>query len=132
MEPLGRFRSHIAGGTWLAFFALACQLILTFGHTHFDNGGVTGSASPAIPLPEVSSSTAAPAKRPPQGLAQDFCAVCSNLALAQTLVLPASPRWVTPVAISASLPLVIAAVAVASKDRLHFRARGPPVPGPAI
>lgn len=126
MQPLGWFRSNNAGGTWLAFFALACQLVLTFGHVHFARVGVlsAGFASTASPATDSASTPASPAR--PDGLAQDFCAVCSNIALANTLLLPEQPHSVTPVSISACLPPPPAAVGVASQNHFHFGARGPP------
>src|SRR5258708_30954756 len=83
------FRSNRGGVAWLAFFALACQLVLSFGHVHagkFSGGSAawaaaeTGNASAVVP-------PSSPQKKP-TGLAADFCAICSNVNLANTLILP--------------------------------------------
>jgi hypothetical protein len=128
MQPLRWFRSNNGGGAWLAFFALACQLVLTFGHVHFAGGGVTSAAlaSPAHPVVDGASVPTGPAQQPPSGLAQDFCAVCNNIALVNTLILPASPDSCSPVLIAAGLRRPPAAARPASHNHFHFSARGPP------
>jgi hypothetical protein len=128
MQPLRWFRSNNGGGAWLAFFALACQLVLTFGHVHFAGGGVTSAAlaSPAHPVVDGASVPTGPAQQPPSGLAQDFCAVCNNIGLANTLVPPAPPEFVTPVSNAADLRRLPAAVELSSQHHFHFSARGPP------
>jgi hypothetical protein len=128
MQPLGWFRSNNGGGAWLAFFALACQLVLTFGHVHFASVGFisAGFAGPANPAVGGASPPTSPVQQPPGGLAQDFCAVCGTIALANTLLLPALPHSVSPVSISADLRWLPAAVELASQNRFHFSARGPP------
>src|SRR6266478_6202160 len=83
------FRSNGGGVAWAAFFALACQLLLSFGHVHvgkFSGGSAawaaaeSGNAAADVP-------PSSPQKKP-IGLAGDFCAFCSNISLANTLVLP--------------------------------------------
>src|SRR5262249_7205628 len=104
-RPLDWFRSNSGGGTWLAFFALACQLVFTFGHVHLAGVGaisVTFAAS-ANPAADGLSGPTAPVRPAPVGLAQDFCAVCNNIALTNTLVLPAAPASISPVSIASDL-----------------------------
>jgi hypothetical protein len=128
MQPLGWFRSNNGGGVWLAFFALACQLVLTFGHVHYAGAGtisvtLAGAANPALDGTPDPGSPAQPAQ---PGLAQDFCAVCNNIGLASTLALPAPPELVWPVSIDTALQKLPAAVELASLHHFHFSARGPP------
>jgi hypothetical protein len=134
MQPLCWFRSNKGGGAWLAFFALACQLVLTFGHVHFAGSSIisaalAGSATAAIE--GAAPAPASPEQQQPAGLTTDFCAVCSNIALANALVVPASPCTGAPVS-SASDPLSLPATAgLPSLDHFHFSARGPPAPDAA-
>src|SRR5713226_10045439 len=93
-RPMGWFRSNSGKFAWVAFFALACQFALTFGHLHLSNIGVISAALTA-PADSTHGSTGAPSSPAPQTptpVAQDFCAVCNNINLANTLLLPVSPR----------------------------------------
>ncbi len=127
-RPMGWFRSNSGKFAWVAFFALACQFALTFGHLHLSNVGVISAALTAS-ADSTNDSTGAPsppAPQPPTRLAQDFCAVCNNISLANTLVLPVSPAPVSPTSIIRDLSWSLAWPALASSDRLCFNARGPP------
>ena len=115
---------------WLAFFALACQLALTFGHIHFGNvvfisDGFAISADSANGSAGAQSS---PARKVPAGLARDFCAVCNNISIANTLVLPILPAAIPSISIVQNLQWSLAIIEVASHDQFHFNARGPPTP----
>ena len=127
-RPMGWFRSNSGKFAWVAFFALACQFALTFGHLHLSNVGVisavlTASADSANGPTGAPSS---PAPQTPTRLAQDFCAVCNSISLANTLVLPVSPAPISPTAIIRDLWWSLARPALASNDRFPFNARGPP------
>jgi len=91
---MGWLRLNSGKFDWVAFFALACQFALTFGHLHLGNVGVISAALTASAGSANGSTGApfAPAPQTPTRLAQDFCAVCNNISLANTLVLPISPR----------------------------------------
>ena len=70
-QPLGWFRSNNGKFVWLAFFALACQFVFTFGHVHFANVSVI-SAAPVSSAQAVNNSADAPtspAQQTPTGLA---------------------------------------------------------------
>jgi len=113
------FRSKV--GWWCALLALAVQLVLPFGHIHWN-----GSASAPLQLLTANSSAlsdipVAPAS--PAGLAVDACAVCALAGLAgppaapPTLSLP-TPR-VAPLHVSIALP-------PAAKPHRLFQSRAPP------
>src|SRR5207244_13058267 len=83
------FRSNRGGVAWLAFFALACQLLLSFGHVHV---GKFSGGSAAWAAAETGKDAAAdvPASSPqknPIGLAGDFCGIFADIRLAHTFVL---------------------------------------------
>jgi hypothetical protein len=125
---MGWLRSNSVKFAWMAFFALACQFALTFGHLHLGNIGVISAALKA-PTDSTNGSTGAPSSTAPQAptrVAQDFCAVCNNISLANTLVLPVSPAPISPTAIIRDLWWSLARPALASSDRFPFNARGPP------
>jgi hypothetical protein len=122
------FRSNGGRVAWLAIFALACQFVLTFGHIH---SGSVGAISAALPISADASDGSAdappsPAQKVPTGLAQDFCAVCNHIGLANALVLPASPATIPPISFIRKLQWPLVAIGFASRDHLHFNARGPP------
>jgi hypothetical protein len=125
---MGWFRSKRGKFAWLAFFALACQFALTFGHIHLGNirvisAALTASADSA----DVSTGgQSSPAQQTPTRLAQDFCAVCSNISLASTLVVPVSPTPVPPTPITRHMRWPLVTVGFASSGHFHFNARGPP------
>jgi len=113
--------------TWLAFFALACQLFLSFGHVHvgkFSGGSAawaaaeTGDASAGVP-------PSSPQKNP-AGLAGDFCAICANISLAGALILPILALILAPRLFTEVLQWSAAASDPNSFDHLPFNARGPP------
>jgi hypothetical protein len=123
---MGWLRSNSGKFAWVAFFALACQFALTFGHLHLSNIGVISAALTA-PADSTNGSTGAPSPPAPQTrVAQDFCAVCNNISLANTLVLPVSAAPFAPTAIIQDLRWSSARPVLASSDRFPFNARGPP------
>jgi len=121
------FRSNRCGVMWLALFALACQLVLAFGHVHPgktagypDAWAVAAKADHAASLTSPSHRTNSPR------LVDDFCAICASINLASTLVMPASPAVLPPNPFVRDLSWSFAAVEPTSFDHLLFNARGPP------
>jgi hypothetical protein len=128
---MGWFRTKQVAIAWVALFALACQLVLSYGHVHsgtfssgkFSAGLVTlalaaeGAQSSADPL--------VPPQKSPTGF-PDFCAICASIGLAGTLLVPESPVIAAPTPSIQILPWSLAAVEPASFDHLLFNARGPP------
>jgi hypothetical protein len=112
---------------WLAFFALACQLLLSFGHVHV--GKFSGGSAAWAAAESADASADVPPSSPqqkPTGLAGDFCAICANISLANTLVLPILAFILAPRLFTEILPWSVAASEPASFDHLSFSARGPP------
>jgi hypothetical protein len=114
--------------TWLAFFALACQLVLAFGHVHPGMArGYPGSWTVATFTGDNLASLTSPSDHGnPAGLGDDFCAICANISLANTLVLPTSPAVVPPNPFVLDLSWSFAAIEPASSDHVLFNARAPP------
>jgi len=128
MRPLGWFRSNAGRAAWLAFFALACQFEFTFGHIHL---GSVSAISAALAASADAGGSAAdaqfwPARKAPPGVPRDFCAVCSNISLANTLALPAAPAIVPPIPVVQYVLWPLARVRPASRGGIPFNARAPP------
>ena len=120
------FRTNRGLAAWLAFFALACQLSFSFGHIHIVQFGV-----PAAPI--AAQTTDAAADSPPQpqnspgGLSTDFCAVCANISLAGSLILPVILALVlAPGLFTNILRWPLAVCDPAAFAHRPFSARGPP------
>jgi hypothetical protein len=124
---MGWFRSNRSLVTWLAFFALACQLLLSFGHVHVGkfSGGAAEWAAAQTGNASSDLSSSSPQKNP-TGLAGDFCAICANINLAGTVVLPILAIILIPGLFTDILHRSLAASESVSFDHLPFSARGPP------
>ena len=114
--------------TWLALFALACQLALTFGHVHLDRPGAQPDIVAAARSGDAHATAPASSlpTKPESGIG-DLCAVCASIGLASTLLLPAAPalaRSGSCLYISLPAPAVLEP---ASCGHVLFDARGPPL-----
>jgi hypothetical protein len=125
---MGWFRSNGGSVAWLAFFALACHLFLSFGHVHL--GKLNGGSAAWVAADDAGgSSTDVPPTSPqntPTGLTGDFCAICANISLANTLFLPILAVILAPSLFTEATQRSLAASEPASFDHVPFNARGPP------
>jgi hypothetical protein len=124
---MGWFRSNRGVVAWLAFFALACQLVLSFDHVHAGQfgGGSTAWAAAGTGDGSANGPPSSPQNQP-IGLAGDFCAICANISLANTLILPILAIILALRLLTEILPWSLAASEPASFDHRPFSARGPP------
>ncbi len=122
------FRTNRGVATWLAFFALACQLAFSFGHVHI---GKVGAGSPgwAAAQPENGSAgSSPPSPQKNQAIpAGDFCAICANVGLAGTLLLPVLALILAPGSSTKVRRWSLSAGRPTLLDQLPFNARGPPL-----
>jgi hypothetical protein len=124
---MGWFRSNRGAGAWVALFALACQLVLSFGHVHASTFGGGSLAPAAVDTGDVrADGPPASPEKSPIGLAGDFCAICANINLAGTLILPILAIVLAPRLFTEILPWSLAASEPTSFDHRPFSARGPP------
>jgi Protein of unknown function (DUF2946) len=126
---MGWFRSRSRLGSWLALFALAFQLAVSFGHVHLD--GVRGFGHPPVvaSVPAAIDATAAldPAGKDKPALADDYCAVCALIHLAGALVPAEVPSLPLPNFLG-RLPLAAAIdFDLTQPRRARFQARAPPI-----
>lgn len=127
---MGWFRSHSRLGSWLALFALAFQLALSFGHVHLD-GGVRGfghsSALASVPAATDAIAALDPAGQEKPVLGHDYCSVCALIHLAGASVPAEAPSLPLPI-LFARLPFGAAIdFALTEPQRARFQARAPPI-----
>jgi hypothetical protein len=119
---MGWFRSSRGGAAWLALFALACQLTLSFGHIHLSklNGRFLALA--------VSADAGPPSfpQKNPIGLTDEICATCVNIALSGSLVVPDSSAILPPISFIRKFSWSMAVIEPVLLDHVPFNARGPP------
>src|SRR5262249_36535443 len=123
------FRSRSRLGAYLALFALAFQLAISFGHVHLDRSAPlpapADARAGAPPSPDALKAPSNPAGREPP--ADDHCPICTLIHLAGALVPAEMPSLPVP-AVFGRLRLEAAAEfdLTASQGAL-FRARAPPI-----
>ena len=117
------FRSRARLTSWLALFALTAQLALSFGHVHADQLAPATIASAAATVP-ADGTPVAPAK--PDGVADDFCAVCALLHLAGTALPGAAPSLPLPIAFSQTRVEFTDQSILTASSPAFFQARAPP------
>jgi hypothetical protein len=112
---------------WLGCFALVCQLVLSFGHVHI------GQASTKSVLSSILAGDGAASSKPGQPshknsstAAEDYCAVCRSISLANTLIVPVAAAIEIPFNAFATLPWPAAEAEPTTLAFSRFRARGPP------
>jgi hypothetical protein len=118
------FRSNVRSGAWCALFALAAQLILSFGHVHVQGGGRTGPASLAALAAPAGSAPVTPSG--PNG-ASDHCDICTLIQLASTASPSAAPSLPLPVVATSVAFVTDPDFDLAASQPRSFQARGPPL-----
>jgi hypothetical protein len=123
------FRSRSRLGAYLALFALAFQLAVSFGHVHLDHIAPLSADATALANAQPSSDEANAASKPTnhEDLADDCCPICTLIHLAGTLV----PAGTPPLPLPSMFGDVRLAAAVefdlAASQSALFRARAPPI-----
>lgn len=129
LSSMNWFRSRIRSAAQLALFALALQMIVSFGHMHRDDLGLpplagTNQASIAS---TTTPGSQAPAGQQHQPASDDYCPICASIALlaSWTPVLP--PILVTPDPIRRVWAPLASLQSPPTQFSLSFQARAPPV-----
>ena len=123
------FRSRSRVGAYLALFALAFQLAVSFGHVHLERTApLAAGASALAGAPPSADDLTAPSN--PAGrehLADDRCPICTLIHLAGALVPAEMPSLPLP-AVFGRLRLEAAAeFDLTASHATLFRARAPPI-----
>jgi hypothetical protein len=130
------FRSNVRLVSRLALFALAIQLLLSFGHFH----GSSAQAAPglhdtvsfaATHLDALDASrlvrSNASSDHEPDGRPTDDCLICAVMALANALVVAAPPYLLGPQADSFLYLTTDAEFVPLNSARVAFQPRAPPI-----
>jgi hypothetical protein len=116
-------RSNVRHGSRLALFALAVQVVLSFGHFH----GVAAQAAPAI------QSVSSPAQPQPSSnhdsdrQSNDACAICAVIAMANAVLFATPPQLLLPQAVEFLYMVTDAEFVHMNSVRVAFQPRAPPV-----
>jgi hypothetical protein len=114
------FRARLRSSSFVALFALALQLALSFGHVHLDD--LSGQAPAQI----ETSGTSAPASGDTPDHADGYCALCAIIHLAGALVPAAIPFLPVLVAYRRAQSLATVRVDAPTQRISVFAARAPP------
>ena len=115
-------RSNRRFGSWAALFALAIQLVLSFGHIHLEDfqgssAAAASQAQPNTPADDDGDRGFGP---------HHFCAICAAVSLTASSVLPAVELPATPVAHCHKWVVDFRPVQVSYGVLFPFQARAPP------
>lgn len=114
-------------GAYLALFAIAFQLAVSFAHVHLDHvrpAAASALASAAAPSEEVNAPSA-PADH--ESLADDGCQICALIHLAGTIVPSETPPLPPPRVFLRLRHETAVAFDLTASHRLLFQARAPPL-----
>jgi hypothetical protein len=124
------FRCTIRPLAQLALFALAAQMVVSFGHMHRDDLGLPPLVTAHwayFPLGAAQALTG-PADRDQDQYpsSDDYCPICASMALLAAGAPSLPPAIVAPSLVSRVWLSPTALYLVATQARLAFQARGPP------
>jgi hypothetical protein len=117
------FRAHMKLGSRLALFALAIQLVLTFGHVHGISAGAAESALSAHA--HHAQNTAGPGNGS-NGSSDYDCPICALIQLASTSTVSAPPALPLPATFIVLRLQPPEQLEWAASPYVPFQARGPP------
>jgi hypothetical protein len=123
------FRSRNLAITLVALFALTCQFVHTFGHVHLDrfaDNALTAWGKAAVPAATKLTDQPSQDRHGPIRLVDSFCAICANISLSGTALIPVSPAIAARVSSAAELRWLYVPAVASSAGQFHFDARGPP------
>jgi hypothetical protein len=117
------FRSNRKTGSRLALFALALQLVLSFGHIHREN--LYGPAGAAASAPATEKSPSLPSDQPSKH-GDDYCAICATMSLLGNSFVAAPPQLPLPVVSYAAEQIDRVAGIFIATPRASYQSRAPP------
>jgi hypothetical protein len=123
------FRSRKRAGSYLALFALAFQLAVSFGHVHLERIAPpsVGASAPAHAQPSAADLNAPSNPTGREHLADDRCPICTLIHLAGTLVPAETPPLPLPTVVGRLRLEVAAEFDLTASHAALFRARAPPI-----
>ena len=122
------FRSNIRSWAWLALFALALQTVVSFGHVHRDDLGLTPLTEAGhVWVVEAKAALAGPSDQDHQPGPNHDCPICASIALLSTGAPALVPALVVPVSVVRFAPFQRPIYRLQPQFAFSFRARGPPI-----
>jgi hypothetical protein len=123
------FRSRKRAGSYLALFALAFQLAVSFGHVHLERVAPLAAGASALagapPSADDRNAPSNPAGR--EDLADDRCPICTLIHLAGALVPAEMPSLPRPTVFGRLRLELAAEFDLTASHAALFRARAPPI-----
>ena len=127
VTAMGWFRSRSRLGSYLALFAVAFQLAVSFAHVHLDHvrpAAASAFAEAAASTKQVDAPTA-PADH--ESLADDCCPICALIHLAGTIAPAETPPLPLPGMFFRLRHETAVAFDLTAQPRVLFQARAPPI-----
>lgn len=124
---MGWVRCHKRRGAWVAFAALALQIVVSFGHVHLH--GIAGTASHHGVAASHNARLALVSQQGPvqnTGDDDDYCAICASIFLVSTSFVSAPPPLPVPVGFERIEHSFSVARGVVAPRRFAFQSRAPP------
>ena len=120
-------RTNRSIGVGVALFALALQLVLSFGHVHLDD--LLGRAPFIVAASQAGGVTNYEGAAPDpdhDGKKRDICAICATLSLVSSSALPMLPSLAFPIEHTPAPRADFQDLHIAFDLHLLFQARAPP------
>lgn len=118
-------RSNLRGFARLALFALAVQVVVTFGHVHLDGLVVSAQGSQAVADHGTARADKAQGNGP-HGTADLDCPICALIQLASTSPPALAPPLPVPLIVGGKVLEAPETTGVEVSPAFVFQARGPP------
>src|SRR5262249_17812172 len=129
LTPMAFFRSRSRLGAYLALFAIAFQLAVSFAHVHLDQVSPRAAAARALASAgggsEGANAPSAPADH--ETLADEGCQICALIHLAGTIMPAEMPPLPLPRIFSRLRHETAVAFNLTAPHRALFQARAPPL-----
>ena len=126
---MGWFRLRSRSGSYLALFALAFQLAVSFGHVHLERIAPPSAGTSALAGAQPSADDLNAASNPTgrEDLADDCCPICTLIHLAGALVPAEMPSLPLPAVVGRLRLEAAAEFDLTASHAALFRARAPPI-----
>jgi hypothetical protein len=124
---MGWVRCHNRLGAWLALTALALQVVLAFGHVHFDR--IERAALAVAGMPHGSSAIVQASHQGPAQLPaddDDYCAICASISLVSNSFIAVAPPLPLPGDFTRAAHDYADSFGVIAPRRTPFQSRAPP------
>jgi hypothetical protein len=124
------FRENRRFGGRLALFALAVQLVLSFGHIHLEDiygqARALASSSPSTVLPTTDGSRPLPTDRQ-SNVPDDYCAICATIHLLGASFVTEAPQFPLQFVVKTIEHFARPASIFITPQRPPFQSRAPPL-----